>query len=446
MDNQFDCNNTEHEGISGGAGNNYDYSNSTTQNTYQNNFELEQKIKAKLEEKARKKETRSKRMKKFVSIVSVAALFGSVSAGAFLGVTYIGNDLLGESQGTSGTNTVASTVVSSTSSSTIESDVATIASNVMPSIVSITNLSVQEVQSYFGQSNYYEMESAGSGIIIGENDTELLILSNNHVIEDSSTLTVTFCNDDSVEAILKGADSTIDLAVIAIEKETISEETMSAIKIATLGDSDSLQVGEPVIAIGNALGYGQSVTTGVVSAVERTISGIDSELIQTDAAINPGNSGGALLNSNGEVIGINTAKVDLDAVEGMGYAIPISDAIDTINALISMTTRKLVDEEDRGYVGIQGLSVTEESAAMYDMPVGVYIKEVTEGGGAEEAGLSKGSIITKIDGITVETIESLQENLMYYEAGTTVVLTIEVLDQTGEYVEQEIEVTLRKLS
>ncbi|MFI3209179.1 MAG: trypsin-like peptidase domain-containing protein [Eubacteriales bacterium] len=425
--------------------NQYNYTEMENQEIYSPNILLEEKIQAKLEAKKTKKANRRRRAKKIINLCFTALLFGAISGGVFLGVTYYGEDVLGL-ENTVSTTSVETTTISNESSGEIVSDVATIASNVMPSIVSITNLSVQEVESFFGQSSTYESESVGSGIIIAQSDTELLILTNNHVIEDNDTLTVTFCNEDSVEAVIKGADSDKDLAVVAIKLENISDETLSEIKVATLGDSDSLQVGETVIAIGNALGYGQSVTTGVVSALDRTIDGFESTLIQTDAAINPGNSGGALLNANGEVIGINTAKVDADAVEGMGYAIPISEAMDTINELMNMETKEVVDEEERGYVGIQGVSVTEETAAMYSMPVGVYIAEVIEGGAAAEAGISKGSIITKLDGMTVDSIEDLIEKLTYYAAGSEAVITIETMSEGGEYVETEVTIVLQEYS
>ncbi len=421
--------------------NQYDYNESDNQSIYATTTELEEKVQARLAEKARKKVARRSGVKKAFKIIGIALLFGSISAGAFLGVTYgvteaLDLEIVNEAQ-------LEATVVSTDSGTQITSDVVDITAEVMPSIVSITNLSVQEVQSYFGQSSSYESESAGSGIIIAETESELLILTNNHVIEDNDTITVTFVNEDSIVGVVKGADSEIDLAIVAISLEDISDETLSEIKVATLGDSDDLQVGETVIAIGNALGYGQSVTTGVVSALDRTIDGFSCSMIQTDAALNPGNSGGALLNANGEVIGINTAKVDMDAVEGMGYAIPISEAMDTINELISMETLEVVDEEDRGYIGISGVSVTEDISTMYNMPVGVYVAELTEGGGAEAAGLAQGSIITEVDGYAVETIEELQERLTYYAAGTEVVLTIETVEAGGTYVESEIAVTLR---
>lgn len=331
-----------------------------------------------------------------------------------------------------------------TSGGLIETNVTTITNNVMPSIVSITSLSVQEVMSFFGSVNTYESESAGSGIIIGKNDNELLILTNNHVVEGSTTLTVTFVDEESVEAVVKGSNAGKDIAVISISLDSISEETMDSLKIATVGDSKLLQAGEPVIAIGNALGYGQSVTTGVVSATGRTIDGIEGELIQTDAAINPGNSGGALLNSYGEVIGINTAKVSQSAVEGMGYAIPITDATETIEVLMNRETKTVVDEVDRGYLGIQGVSVSEETSTLYNMPEGVYIAEVLEGSACEDAGVYKGSIITGIDGSTISNMEDLQKEMTYCAAGDEITLELQVPENNGEYSKLTIELVLRK--
>ena len=257
------------------------------------------------------------------------------------------------------------------------------------------------------------------------------------MVQNSETLTVTFIDEESVEAVIKGTDATRDLAVVAVKLEDIKDSTMDEIAIATLGDSTKLQVGEPAIAIGNALGYGQSVTTGIISATGRTIDGYDSELIQTDAAINPGNSGGALLNAKGEVIGINTAKVATNAVEGMGYAIPVSDASDTITDLMNRETRTKVAEGEQGYLGIQG-----ENVQMYSMPAGVYISEVAKGGGAAKAGLSKGSIITALEGVGVDDMSALKEQLQYYRVGETVKVTVQVLCEEGEYKEQTVEVTL----
>ena len=386
-------------------------------------------------------------MKKVALVVGAAVLFGAVGGVTMQGTSYLTGKLLGKNtKSTVGTTKTVSNAKLTTSTSTVTSDVSDIVENTLPSIVSITNMSVQEVQNFFGGISQQESESAGSGIIISQNDSELLVVTNNHVVEGSDTLTVTFNDGNSVEAQIKGTDSARDLAVVAVPLDKISDDTMNAIKVATLGDSDSLKVGEPAIAIGNALGYGQSVTTGIVSATGRTIDGFDGEYIQTDAAINPGNSGGALLNANGEVIGINSAKINSSAVEGMGFAIPISDASDVIQNLMNKETRSKVSDEERGYLGIEGYDVSEEGAQMYNMPTGVYVKEVMSGGGSEKAGLTKGSIITGFEGSSISGMSSLQEQLQYYKAGEEVTLTVQIPDKNGEYTEKDIKVTLGKNS
>jgi len=386
-------------------------------------------------------------MKKVALVVGAAVLFGAVGGVTMQGTSYLTGKLLGKNtKSTVGTTKTVSNAKLTTSTSTVTSDVSDIVENTLPSIVSITNMSVQEVQNFFGGISQQESESAGSGIIISQNDSELLVVTNNHVVEGSDTLTVTFNDGNSVEAQIKGTDSARDLAVVAVPLDKISDDTMNAIKVATLGDSDSLKVGEPAIAIGNALGYGQSVTTGIVSATGRTIDGFDGEYIQTDAAINPGNSGGALLNANGEVIGINSAKINSSAVEGMGFAIPISDASDVIQNLMNKETRSKVSDEERGDLGIKGYDVSEEGAQMYNMPTGVYVKEVMSGGGAEKAGLTKGSIITGFEGSSISGMSSLQEQLQYYKAGEEVTLTVQIPDKNGEYTEKDIKVTLGKNS
>lgn len=386
-------------------------------------------------------------MKKVALVVGAAVLFGAVGGVTMQGTSYLTGKLLGKNtKSTVGTTKTVSNAKLTTSTSTVTSDVSDIVENTLPSIVSITNMSVQEVQNFFGGISQQESESAGSGIVISQNDSELLVVTNNHVVEGSDTLTVTFNDGNSVEAQIKGTDSARDLAVVAVPLDKISDDTMNAIKVATLGDSDSLKVGEPAIAIGNALGYGQSVTTGIVSATGRTIDGFDGEYIQTDAAINPGNSGGALLNANGEVIGINSAKINSSAVEGMGFAIPISDASDVIQNLMNKETRSKVSDEERGYLGIKGYDVSEEGAQMYNMPTGVYVKEVMSGGGAEKAGLTKGSIITGFEGSSISSMSSLQEQLQYYKAGEEVTLTVQIPDKNGEYTEKDIKVTLGKNS
>ena len=385
--------------------------------------------------------------KKVALVVGAAVLFGAVGGVTMQGTSYLTGKLLGKNtKSTVGTTKTVSNAKLTTSTSTVTSDVSDIVENTLPSIVSITNMSVQEAQNFFGGISQQESESAGSGIIISQNDSELLVVTNNHVVEGSDTLTVTFNDGNSVEAQIKGTDSARDLAVVAVPLDKISDDTMNAIKVATLGDSDSLKVGEPAIAIGNALGYGQSVTTGIVSATGRTIDGFDGEYIQTDAAINPGNSGGALLNANGEVIGINSAKINSSAVEGMGFAIPISDASDVIQNLMNKETRSKVSDEERGYLGIKGYDVSEEGAQMYNMPTGVYVKEVMSGGGAEKAGLTKGSIITGFEGSSISGMSSLQEQLQYYKAGEEVTLTVQIPDKNGEYTEKDIKVTLGKNS
>lgn len=327
----------------------------------------------------------------------------------------------------------------------VESNVADVAESVMPSVVSITNLSIQQVQSWpFGGYQEYESQSSGSGIIVEMNDKELLIVTNNHVVEGNTTLTVTFIDEYSMEAKVKGTDANIDLAIIAVDTSDIPKETKAAIKVATLGDSSTLRVGEPAIAIGNALGYGQSVTVGIISALNREIEDFDAAFIQTDAAINPGNSGGALLNVNGEVVGINTAKVQDTAIEGMGYAIPISDISEVLNTLMNRETRDKVEEADRGMIGIECTTVDENTSAIYHVPEGVFISKVTEGGGADLAGLSKGTVITKINGISVTTSEQLIEELSYYCYGEKVKLTVLIPQEDGEYGEKEVEVILQK--
>lgn len=398
--------------------------------------------------------------KKIGAVALSAVLFGGVAGGVFTGVTYAtGATAKAQSTQTDSskqetTKTTLQTTTSSGSTGSSASgqslDVSSIAKNAMPSIVAITNKSVQEVQDYFSMfsrgsgTQEQEVESQGSGIIIGQNDSELLIATNNHVVEDADTLSVCFVDDQAYEATVKGTDADNDLAVIAVKLSDISDDTMSQIKIAEIGDSDQLQVGEQVVAIGNALGYGQSVTTGIVSAVNRQLEDSDSEngFIQTDAAINPGNSGGALLNSNGEVIGINTAKVATDSVEGMGYAIPISDASDTIQNLMNQETKTKVSEAEQGYLGIQGVDVSDESAKMYNMPTGVYISDVVKNGGAQQAGLTKGSVITGLEGTTISDMNSLKEQLQYYRVGDKVKVTVQVPGNNGEYTEKTVEVTL----
>ncbi len=408
------------------------------------------------ENKPHKEKKPHKNLMRAAAVAGFAILFGVVSSAVFLATNVVGSRLLGL-RSSDETTTAASDKISngtslSTSSSVVTSDVSDVVDKVMPSIVSITSMSVQEVQSFFGGTYEQTSEGAGTGIIIGKNDTELLIVTNNHVVEGSDTLTVTFNDQSSVEANIKGTDAAYDVAVIAVALDQISDDTMSAISVATLGDSTNLKIGEPAIAIGNALGYGQSVTTGVISALDRSVSTTDTQtgetqesgakLIQTDAAINPGNSGGALVNVNGEVIGINSAKLTGESVEGIGYAIPISDVSDLIQNLMNQETKTKVPENERGLLGITGMSVSDAFSQQIDVPAGVYVMEVSSGSGADKAGMTKGSIITAINGSSIDSMEALQEQLQYYAKGETVSLTILVPQSNGEYDEQTLDVTL----
>ena len=396
-------------------------------------------------------------MPKAVAVTGLALMFGVVSSATFLTTNYVGTKVLKlgttqKSTSTTSTSAVTSNASLTKTSSVVTSDVSSVVENVMPSIVSITNMSVQEVQNFFGGTSKQESESAGTGIIISQNDSELLVATNNHVVAGSNTLTVTFADGNSVEANIKGTDSEYDVAVVAVPLDSISEDTKKAISVATLGDSTELKVGEPAIAIGNALGYGQSVTTGVISALNRSVSETNEttgettessvKLIQTDAAINPGNSGGALVNASGEVVGINSSKLVGDSVEGVGYAIPISDVSDLIENLMNQETKTKVAEADQGAIGIKGMSVSTEYSQQLNMPEGVYVSEVTKGGGAEKAGMTRGCIITGINGTTVSSKDDLQEQLQYYAKGDEVELTIQVPQSNGEYQEQSVNVTL----
>ena len=342
-------------------------------------------------------------------------------------------------------------------------DVSEIASEALPSIVSITTKSVQEVQNYFGMYGMYgyapqqqeqEVEGSGSGIIVGKNDDELLIATNYHVVEGADTLSVAFTDGNAVEASVKGFDEERDLAVVSVSLDDVEDDTMDAVSIANIGSSDDLKVGEQVVAIGNALGYGQSVTTGIVSAKNRRMDsdnntvtdGSDDSsdgvnLIQTDAAINPGNSGGALLNMEGEVVGINSAKLASTEVEGMGYAIAISDVTDILQNLMNETSRDKLDDSEHGVLGIEGSSVSSEAVQMYGIPAGVFVKKVTEGGAADKAGLKANSVITEFNGKTVSSTDQLIEYLSYYEPDEEVELTVQVPHGTS-YKEETVKVTL----
>ena len=327
---------------------------------------------------------------------------------------------------------------------TPETELTKVVDTVMPSIVSVYNDFTEEVQTFYGQTFTRQGESTGSGIIIGKTDTELLIVTNNHVVDGADHLRVLFIDQETCDAEIKGTNPSNDLAVIAVALSDIKSTTLDQIKVATLGNSDNLKIGEDVIAIGNALGYGQSVTTGIVSANNREISDetITGTFIQTDAAINPGNSGGALVNINGHVIGINSSKIGGNAVEGMGFAIPISRAIPIIEELMNRETLSKVEESERGTIGISGVTVTSDVAKAYNMPQGVYVAQIIENGGAAKSDLHEGDIITAIDGQTVSSMEELQKQLEYHRAGTEVTLTVQRQDGKGSYAETAVKVTL----
>ena len=452
--------------------NNYDFNHTENNNEMENETNTYQPLTPSGSHNNNKKNPKnSKKLAKKIGAITLSAvLFGSVAAGSFQAVNYFSpfSKTTGSSGSTASNNSSSTSLLKTTavsgSSNTGSLDVSDITTSAMPSIVAITNKSVQEVQDYFsqfgfggqGQPQTQETESQGSGIIIGKNDSELLMVTNNHVVEGADTLSVCFIDNQVYEAAIKGTDPENDLAVIAVPLDSISDDTMSKIAVASIGDSDSLKVGEQVVAIGNAVGYGQSVTTGIVSAVNRTLSSDSSDTqdsnsssddsssatyIQTDAAINPGNSGGALLNMNGEVIGINSAKLASTEVEGMGYAIPISRVSDIIDNLMNQTTRTKVDSDKQGTIGIKGINVTSDVQEKYNLPEGIYVSEVTSGSAAEKAGITSGSVITKFDGKSVTDIESLQDLLQYYKAGETVELTLQVPD-SDSYKEKTVSITL----
>lgn len=388
--------------------------------------------------------------KKGVKFIALALTFGVLSSAAFQGTNYLfqkgsgSEDASGQKAELNRADAVGTSSGSSEDRQGASSDVSSIAEEAMPSLVSITNKSVQEMQTLFGQSQAYESTSSGSGIIIGQTDTELLIVTNNHVISGSETLSAGFIDQSAAQAVVKGTDADHDIAVIAVNLNDISEETKEQIRVIEIGSSSELQVGQQVVAIGNALGYGQSVTTGIVSALDRdvTIEGVTNSLIQTDAAINPGNSGGALLNMSGQLVGINSAKFSDTTVEGMGYAIPVDNVADIMENLMNRTARtEKTEENERGVLGIAGQDVTAEVSEAYDMPKGVYIVSVEKGSAAGKAGLKKGDIITKFDGTSVTGIQELKEELTYYKAGEEIEITYSSA-QDGQYQEKTVSVTL----
>ena len=384
--------------------------------------------------------------KKWGMVVAMALVFGLIAGGTMYGVNAAANRLYSQ-------NHISQTDTTEASTSESSSGVAQVADNAMPSVVTISTMSVEEMRSFFGGTQQYEVEGAGTGVIIGENDTELLIATNNHVVEGASSLSVGFIDESTVSAEIKGTDAENDLAVISVKLSDISTDTMNQIKIASIGDSDELQLGEQVVAIGNALGYGQSVTSGYVSALNRDLSLTDESgntinstvLIQTDAAINPGNSGGALLNMNGELIGINEAKSGTTSsgttVDNIGFAIPINKAQESLQNLMNQETREKVSEDQASYIGIQGASVSSDEQEKFSIPAGVVVASVVEDGPAAQAGIQEGDIITELDGRSVSSIEGLQDTLQYYAAGETVDIVVQRADN-GSYQEQTLSITL----
>lgn len=391
---------------------------------------------------------------RIAGITAAALLFGTVSGAAMVGINVVSDQFFKESvpaetepvtigrAETEAEEPKNETIAQA--SQAIVTDVSAIVENAMPSVVAINNTMLYQANSWFGPTQTYEVPSSGSGIIVGQNDEELLIVTNNHVVADSNNLSVVFIDDQSVEATIKGTDADSDLAVVAVPLSSIPAETLSQISVAKIGDSDSLKVGQGVIAIGNALGYGQSVTVGYVSALNREVKTEESStrtLLQTDAAINPGNSGGALLNMQGELIGINAAKYSSTEVEGMGYAIPISQATDIINELMNRKTRNAVEESKQGYLGIQGKNIDETAAREFGMPRGVYVYKILDDGAAAQSTLREKDIITKFDGQSIRSMTDLQDLLTYYEGGETVTLTVQSLAD-GQYAERSVDVTL----
>lgn len=402
--------------------------------------------------------------KKILTTLGLAVLFGVVAGGIIIGSNVIVNKEIKTEQktqieipstelpqqGNDSDTTAGSDAAEEVSAGTTgEYTVAQVAKSCMPSVVSITNASVKTVQDFFGGVQEYPSESSGSGIIVGQNDSEILVATNNHVVADADTITVAFDDDAVYEAQVKGTDSDNDLAVVAVKISDMSEDTLKSIKVVSIGNSDELEIGEQVVAIGNALGYGQSVTSGWVSAVDREMTDEDGKttgkLIQTDAAINPGNSGGALLNMQGELIGINSAKAAATEVEGMGYAIPVSVAQPILDELMNRETRYKADEDHAGYIGVTCLNVDSTSAQTYGIPLGAFVDSVEEGGPAQTAGIQKGDVIVKFDGMTVSGSSDLVGKLEYYQAGETVEVVISRA-QDGEYQEQTVSVTLGKKS
>ena len=396
--------------------------------------------------------------RKAAGITAAAVLFGTVAGGVMTGVNYVGARLTGladitatapaETEGTTTAQVPETSAASNNGSTTAVStvtDVSSIAEKAMPSLVAINDTMTVEQNNFFGMPQTYQAQSSGSGIIVGQNDTELLIATNNHVVSGATDMKVTFTDSTQIAAAVKGTDSATDLAIIAVKLSDIPSDTMSKIKVATLGDSDNVKVGQQVIAIGNALGYGQTVTSGWVSALDRTVqsdSNTYEELIQTDAAINPGNSGGALLNMQGELIGINCAKIASSSIEGTGYAIPISKAQPILEELMNRKTRdKVSDESQIGYLGVKFADLSREAIQMYNMPSGAFVMDVYPGEAADNAGIQKSDIITKLDGQKVSSKADINDKLQYYSAGEEIEIEVARLNN-GEYEESTVTVTL----
>lgn len=389
--------------------------------------------------KDKKRKVSTGKGKKVALFICSAMVLGLIAGGVMFGVNALGNKLIGKNEKKI-TEVATVSTTDSIGKEAPTNNVADVAEEAMPSIVAITNTSVQTVRSWF-QSYEQEVSGSGSGIIIGQTDTEILIATNNHVIEGAKELTVAFFDETAVEATVKGADSSTDLAVIVVKTADMEQATLSSIKVAALGSSDDLRVGESAIAIGNALGYGQSVTVGYISAVNRDVDVEDTSmtLLQTDAAINPGNSGGALLNANGEVIGINTVKFVDSTVEGMGYAIPISTAIPIINDLMN---QEVIEESEQGYLGIQGNDITDEYAQGFNMPKGVYVVKIIEGSPADGCGLKAGDIITKFANRDVGSMETLQNILSNKKVGDEIEMVVQRNTEKGDYEEITLTVVL----
>ena len=389
--------------------------------------------------------------KKWGMTLAMAACFGLVAGGVFIGTAAVGTKVIGtateqKQEVTIPTTTTTTAADSSDTSDTVkatgEMSVKDVASSAMPSLVAISTTTVEEVETFFGTTS--------QGVIVGQNDDELLIATNNHVVSGATSLSVSFIDDETVEGQIKGTDADNDLAVVAVKLSDIKDETKSQIKIAVMGNSDDLEVGDQVVAIGNALGTGQSLTSGYISAKDRTISSQDEStgetitsegLIQTDAAINPGNSGGALLDMKGQLIGINSAKYADSSVEGMGYAIPISKAKPILEDLMNRETREKVDTSEKGYLGVVLANLTTEAIQMYNMPTGAFVRGVEEGSPAEESGICKGDIIVKFDGQKVSDGDDLLDKLQYYKSGEKIEVVVAKSDN-GEYKESTIELTL----